>query len=303
MSERTDRLYAVLSAARRGALAVTGHDKADVDAAISCALLRDLCAFWKIPARIVLPTRADEQPRRVLPRFGLFPDDWRGQIAPGDALVRVDHHAPPPQGGTIAVIDHHPAANPPEAAFVLIEPCGACALTVLRLMEEAGMTPTPGQTALAVVALYMDTLALRSAKIAPAEAEWARAQAAALGLDEAWLTREGLQLADMTLPPHELLRYGEKVYDCGGARVISTSISTGEMTDALRDALLSAAREELRARGAALWVLLWRDPLAGVSTEIDVTPDGGTAVFRYDRLVSRGRDVMPRVERMLLKGE
>ena len=298
MEERAQRLRRVLAdASRGGRLVITGHDTPDVDSVASCALLRELCAWWGIEARIALPTRADEQPRRVLPRFGLNPDAWRGDILPGDRVALVDHHAPLHGGTVVACIDHHPTAQPPDYPFTLIEPTGACALTVLRLMREAGMPDADASTALVVTALYLDTLALRSTKIPREEAVWAQAEAKRLGLDEAWLLSEGLRLQDMSLPAAQLVQLGKKTYDFGGRRVISSYVQTDALPQDKLEALLGAVGEAARAEGAALWVFLWHDPAAGRTTEFDVTPDERVLRRDYGRLISRGRDVMPRVER------
>lgn len=304
MSERTDRLlHALRAATQSGPLAITGHDAPDADSVVCCALLGELCAFWGVPARIALTSRADEQARRMLPGLGVDPDALRGEIALGDAVALVDHHAPLHGGCVAAVIDHHPTANPPEAAYVQIEPCGACALLLLRLTQEAGMPPSDRRTALAVTALYADTLALRSAKASPEEAAWAREQADALGLDVGMLEREGLGLDDLSRPDGELALIGLKTYDFDGVLVASSSITAAQPDPARLGALLRAVLEQLRARGAALWVLVWQDPFAGATAEYDVTPDGDVTVRRYDRLVSRGQEIMPRVERTLARGK
>ena len=302
MREKAQRLRGTLeSAAREGRLVITGHDTPDVDALASCHLLWELCAWWGIEARIVLPTRADRQPRRVLPRFGLDPDAWRGEILPGDRLALVDHHAPLHGGTVVACVDHHPTAQPLSYPFVLIEPSGACALTLLRLMRGAGMPDEDARTALVVTAVYLDTIALRSTKIPPQEAAWAREEAKRLGLDEAWLRGEGLRLQDMSLPPQTLAQLGKKTYAFGEKRVVSTYVQTDAMTQEKLNAILGAVRRAMREEGAALWVFLVHDPAAGRTTEFDVTPDGCARRRDYDRLISRGRDVMPRVERELTK--
>lgn len=58
---------ALQKATARGRVALIGHDTPDVDSVVSCVLMAALCAAWQIPAEIILPTRADEQTRRVMP--------------------------------------------------------------------------------------------------------------------------------------------------------------------------------------------------------------------------------------------
>ena len=290
---------ALKEGARRGRLAMTGHDAPDVDSCAACAMLASLAAFWHIPAQIVLPTRADEQARRVLPRFGLNPDGWRGGLTGEDALALVDHHAPLHPGRVVAVIDHHPTLSPPDAPYVRIEPAGACAAMVYRLMVAAGMAPDARWEALAVTALYLDTMALRSAKIPPQEAAWAREAAARLRLDTAWLEKEGLGLEDMTRPAAELVRLGLKRYDFAGVRVISSYVQTDAMTGERLRGILHEVRGALAESGAALWVFLHQDPVAMRTTEYDLYADGRERRIDYGFLASRGKNVMPRVEREL----
>lgn len=299
MDERTERLFLLCrAAAARTRLVITGHDHADADAALSCVLMRELLARAGIPARVVL-TAPDAQARRVLARFGEDAEALSGEIRSTDALVLCDHHRPEHAGEAVACVDHHPTDFPPDFPYTQIEAAGACALMVLRLFGEAGFEPGTRYTEMAVTALYLDTVALRSAKLLPAEREWAQETAARLHMDTAWLTREGLNLQDMNLPAAVLARTGEKRYDFGGRTVISTCVQTDAMTPETLDAILAEVRAVLAASGAALWVFLHHDPVAGFTDEYDLWPDGRMETVHYGFVASRGKNVMPRVERMM----
>lgn len=297
MSERTERLFALLApASRAGTLAITGHDMPDVDAVASCLLMRAMLRAAGLDARIALPTEPDAQARRVLARFGEDVCTLRGELRAQDELVLVDHHQPLHPGHVLACVDHHPTDFLPDFPYVQIEPAGACAVMVLRLMEEAGLRLTEAQTRLAVTALYLDTMALRSAKMPPEDIPWAREAVARFHMDEAWLLREGLGLADLTRPVGELAMGGLKRYDFGGRTVCSSYVQTDAMTSALCDRLLERLREERIRAGADMWVFLVHDPVAMRSVEYDLTA-AGTREIRYEYLASRGKHVMPRVER------
>ena len=301
MTERINRLYTLCeAAAASGRLVVTGHDRADVDSVASCVLTQRLLAAWGIKSDIVL-CEPDGQSRRVMARFGMGVQALAGRTAPQDALILVDHHQTAHAGRVIACIDHHPTEVPPDFAYVQIGDCGACALLVLRLMQEAGVRVTPEDERLAVTALYLDTIALKSAKISPEEAAWGEAQARRLGLDEDWLRREGMGLMDMRLPADELAMLGKKVYTFGEKRVLSTYVQTDAMTQEKLSAILDVLRGEIVRERADLWVFLWHDPVRLRSTEVDLTPDGTARTISYDVLISRGRDVMPRVEHEMRK--
>ncbi len=303
MTQRTQRLCDLLQSVQRKQdasgkrLVVTGHDEPDVDSVISCVLFRALAAQWGVHVQIVLPTRADGQSRRVLPRFGVDPDAFLDDLNASDAVALVDHHQPLHPGCVVCCIDHHPTDHQPDMPYVLIEPAGACAVMILRLMQEADMPTTDEQTAMAVTALYLDTIALQSSKITPEEVAWAQAEADRLGMDKEWLKREGMNLCDMSVPAQALAMQGKKVYRFLNRRVISSYVQTDAMTPHTLHAILDVLREAVRTENAALWVFLVHDPIAGRSTEFDIAPDGRIEKRRYDHLVSRGKDIMPRVER------
>lgn len=85
---------ALQKATARGHVALIGHDAPDVDSVVSCVLMAALCAAWQIPAEIILPTQADEQTRRVMPKFGVHP----GRADEADAPGRSACAAGPPSG-------------------------------------------------------------------------------------------------------------------------------------------------------------------------------------------------------------
>ena len=299
--KKTENLRALCeAAAARGRLVITGHDRADVDSVASCVLMQRLLAAWGVQSEIVL-CEPDGQSRRVMARFGVDVQALAGETAPEDALILVDHHQTAHAGRVIACIDHHPTEVPPDFAFVEIGDSGACAVMVLRLMQEAGVPVTQEDERLAVTALYLDTIALKSAKIGREEAAWGEAQARRLGLDEDWLRREGMGLMDMRLPARELAMLGKKVYVFGKRRVLSTYVQTDAMTEEKLGEILAVLREALAREQADLWVFLVHDPVRLCSTEVDLTPDGQARTIPYDCLISRGRDVMPRVERAMRK--
>ena len=297
MSKRTDRLFAVLTAAR-GRIVITGHDNADVDSVASSMLMQRLLAHWQIPSQIVL-AGADKQSRRVLARFGVDVERMIGKTQEGDCLILVDHHQCMHPGAVVACVDHHPTDYPPDYPYVQIEDSGACAVLALRLLQEAGAAVPPQDEALAVTALYLDTIALRSAKITPEEAGWGEREAHRLGLDAQWLRREGMGLCDMSLPVGELAMLGRKSYVFGKKRVLSTYVQTDAMTDEKLAAILCVLREALARERADLWVYLIHDPVRMRSTQLNLAPDGSVERIDYDCLTSRGRVVMPRVERAM----
>lgn len=301
MSERTENLHTVLAdAACCGRVAVTGHAGADVDSVISCVLMQHLLAHWRIPCRIALAA-PDQQSRRVLSRFDIDVPVLEGETENGDRLILVDCHQTEASGMVIACVDHHPTDYPPDYPYVQIGESGACAVMVLQLMREAGVPVSPEDERLAITALYLDTIALKSTKISREEAAWGESEARRLGLDEGWLRQEGMGLRDMSLPAQKLAMLGKKCFVYGEKVVYSTYVQTDEMTEEKLKEIFGVLREALVREKADLWVFLVHDPVRMRSTQYNLMPDGGMEKIAYDFLASRGKDVMPRMERAMRK--
>ena len=297
LSRRTDVLLDVLRCGKK--MVITGHDAPDVDSLLSCALMQRFLARVGIESCVALMTPADEQSSRIADHLGVDVQAMYGEIKPDDSLILLDHHRPQHGGCVLACIDHHPTDFAPDAPFVWIVQSGACAAMVYNLMEAAGMPVTPEDEKLAVAALYLDTLALRSTKILPQEAQWAKERAAVLRMDAAWLEKEGLGLQDPALPAPVLAMTGKKRFVYGSKVVFSTYVQLDGMEDGLRASLLRVLKAALVENGADLWVFLHHDPAAMRSVEYDIWPDGTVETIGYDHLVSRGKDVMPRIERRM----
>ena len=84
---------------------------------------------------------------------------------------------------------------------------------------------------------------------------------------------------------------------------LAVTAPAGDDTPALLERILAVLRAQVRESGACLWVYLVHDPVNLRSVRYDVTPDGQAAVTRYDTLVSRGKTVMPQVERKLMRAD
>lgn len=299
MSERTEKLRMVLAQATcRGRIAVTGHSGADVDSVISCVLMQRLLAHWRIPCDIALDA-PDKQSRRVLSRFGVDVQALEEETKESDSLILVDCHQTQMPGTVVACVDHHPTDYLPAIPYAQIGENGACAVMVLHLMREADMCVTPEDERLAITALYLDTIALKSTKISREEATWGESEACRLGLDEAWLKQEGMGLMDMSLPVETLALLGKKRFVYGDRVVLSTYVQTDAMTQEKLEEFFAVLREEIVHERADLWVFLVHDPMQMRSTQYNLTPDGAVETIEYNCLASRGKDVMPRVERTM----
>lgn len=111
-------------------------------------------------------------------------------------------------------------------------------------------------------------MALRSSKISIDERRWGCAKRQR---GWAWmklgLIREGMDLADMTLPPETLAMMGLKRYDFAGLSVCSTYVQTDTMTPAVLDAILGVLRAEIVRKGlcsaGSFWCIIhvWNVPI------------------------------------------
>lgn len=103
----------------------------------------------------------------------------------------------------------------------------------------------------------------------------------------------------MTLPPETLAMMGLKRYDFAGLSVCSTYVQTDAMTPAVLDAILGVLRAEIVRKGVQRWVFLVHNPCLKRTDRYDLFPGGGIRATHYDFLASRGKVIMPDVERQM----
>ncbi len=288
---------------------VMGHERADFDTLASAYLVSRWLSRLGCRAQPVLPDTAppqDKIPREVMLLHGVDIDEWTcaTELSAGaGGLFLVDCHTPCICLPVAAVIDHHPTSVPMAAPleFYFNEAASSCALAAYRMAKAEGIAVTDAEEILTVRSVYMDTQSLLSAKFDPSDMPWLDAMIKKHRLDPEELRWRGLCFADLSLPPEKLAVGGLKFYTIAGKRCASSHIQAEKIPDAVVDSAVGYLERHRAECGVDIWILFVAEPLTGRSRVIELS-DGGVTDRRYDRFLSRSKDIIPELERRLLQG-
>lgn len=196
-------------------------------------------------------------------------------------VTLVDHHTPDTpltHEQVVEVIDHHD--NPPEydpSTRVEIQGVGSCASLVAARFPEGEM-PGPVATLL-LSAIVMDTWRLESERTSALDREAVQRLSGAADVAEGELFH---QLRQQRFGRHGdslavLLRRDAKVEDCGGSKVIFSTVTCPSSEVLLDSEFVPSMREWLSSEEARLGVVLfvWLPEQGGMAREVALC--GGSA--------------------------
>lgn len=288
---------------------VMGHERADFDTLVSAYLVSRWLSRCGVDAEPVMPDTApapDDIPQSVMLWHGVDVSGWTRATSLGadsGVLFLVDCHTPCIPLSVAAVIDHHPTAEPipvPEE-FCVDRAASSCALLAYRIAKADGIDITDDEEILTVRSVYMDTQSLLSAKFDPADKPWLEAMIKKHRLDAGDLQRRGLCFADFSRRPEELALDWLKYYTIAGKKCASSHIQAENIPDAIIDGAVRFLTDRRRAEGIDIWIFFVAEPLAGKSRVIELS-DSGVSERRYERFLSRSKDIIPELERRLSQG-
>ena len=153
------------------------------------------------------------------------------------------------------------------------------------------------QLAMTVFSIYRDTQSLRSRKYDPADDVFLAQTIERLQLDREALTREGYGMADPALPAGELAFRDVKIFTYGTYRVGTSALMAPPLPADTEEGILQWLSERRAAEGLDLWIFMHTDPLSDTSQVYYLGQK--CVVKKYDFLVSRAVDIMPKVENWL----
>ncbi len=295
-----DEIRAAVSA-HTGRILLLGHDRADADSVLSCMLMRRFLHVSGTEAAVAMPGGIDRDTPALLRALEIeMPKEAQTVLQTGasDGLILLDHNRTEHPGKVLLAIDHHPLAQSTGDYPKWIEPAvSACALLIWRLLDGIGAADREA-TYLAVCAAYLDTFAFGSTKTAPADVEWCAAMCKKYGFDAARIAHVGLCLDDPDAPAAHLAAGGFKRYAVDGATIASTYVKTDSPERLPLDAILSCLRQRREAEGYSLWIFAVTDPVHR-TTDLYRIDRTGTLREHYDHIVSRTKEIQPRMSRML----
>ena len=284
-----------------GNIAIVGHGTADFDAMVSGILLERVFRKLNIEAYFCVPDGYHDEffvAKAKELGFDYIADSSLDEDA---VLFLVDHTASYPNQ-IIGCFDHHPQLAEIPCNYVN-QPQTCCAKIIYDWAVSLDIQVPQDLIEMVVYACHMDSLSFKSSKALPEDREWCREMMTKYGMNEDEVIMFGYGVTDTTLDAETFFNTGLKTYDLGGGKNIKASyaVTAGSVDEDLL--LIASASEYLRQKlddKTIAWCYLTQNAALDWTHVVLVQADG-FARGAVDRVLSRGKDVIPAVMEYLSK--
>lgn len=263
-------------------LVILGHDNIDVDAVLSGILLSKLFNYLKIKNHFYILESVKEGETYNIVK-GLFGIDMKQFEKIGENEKRLlfleDHFETVHAGKIIGCIDHHPTSREVKYDFMYKRNSCAAAYLIYEIMQLVGYKPSAEEAKMIIVSMMVDTTSFKSSKTIMEEVEVAKKLAYEYELDYDYLIKYCLCLTPIDISSAYLQLY-EKPSD-----------------SIVNDVWIKALREKIKECHLEMYVFIIFEMEKDKTYEIRVT-ENGVKKFEYPKILSRGKDIMPVVEKV-----
>lgn len=301
----TFQLKRLLNTLHQKEITILAHDNIDIDAALSGILLSRLFDFLKIKNtfKILEPVQINETYTVIKELIGIDLKEY--EVKPENEsdvanLFLVDHYETTHSGNVLGYIDHHPTNQVINVNFSYTKNSSATAYLIYEFMQEAKYSITNQDALMIVTAMMADTVCFRSTKSSPEEIEIAKQLCTDFNLD--WNSIESCALCltpidKMSLD--EIITNGAKQYNFSGSKVASAYVQLSKLPDTSTiDTWLQRLAFNLSACNLKMYVFLLFDLGDNKTYEYQITKYCIKEII-HPAIISRGKDIMPKIEKML----
>lgn len=291
------------SLANKGEISIIGHDNIDVDAVLSGMLLSRLLKFLNINASFIIlqPIKENDTYEIVSELLDVsmysYEEKKENELR---NLFLVDHYETRHKGEIIGCIDHHPTEKENTYPFSYVRNSSATAYLVYELMKVANYPFSAEEAKMIVISMMIDTTAFRSTKTILEEVEVARVLAKEFNLDYEYLERYCLCLTPIEkMDINEIIANGQKEYDYNGHKVKSAYLQLYGMPDeATLNKWLTCLNRKINGKLSSpeMIVFIIFDTKLNITCEYQIMKYNIEKIM-YNKIVSRGKDIMPKIER------
>lgn len=293
-------------------ITILGHDNIDVDSVLSALLTSKLLRFLGVENEFLIldEVKEDDTYNILKELFGIDLKVYqRADESEDRNLLLLDHYETAHKGKVLACIDHHPTSKTREYGFMYVRNSCATAYLVYELMKMANYTLLNRDIKMVVAAMLIDTVSFRSTKTLEEEVIVAIELAKRYKIDIKTLEQYGLGITEIDkLTDEEIISNGEKWYSYRRKNDVASSYLQvyGMPNCEILHHWMNLLSKKLIKTEADMLVFLIFDIKAQKTHEYRITV-GKTVMICHDGILSRGKDIMPKVEACLLnsckKGE
>ena len=297
--ESVESLYEVF---QNKQITILGHDNIDVDSVISGILLSKLLDFLGIKNKFYILEEVKENDTYVIMKELLNIDikEYQkiGEVANRN-LFLVDHYETVHEGEVVAVIDHHPNYKNKKYMYKYVKNSSAAAYMIYELMKQVKYSFTKEEIKMLIVAMLIDTVAFKSSKTEKAEVDLAKKLATEYEIDFEFLEKYSMRITEIDkMTEEEIISNGEKWYSFKRSNDVFSSYLQlyGMPAYEIRERWLELVKEKLIKTDSELGIFIIYDMQNNETYEYQVKKSK-TSMMIYSGILSRGKDIMPKVER------
>ena len=287
-----------------GKITILGHDNIDVDAFFSGVLFSNLLKFLGIDCEFVILEKVvkNDSYHIVKDLSNIDMNDYYCDTEDDSRkLFLEDHYKTVHKGEVIACIDHHPTSEEIRYPFYYSRRSCSTSYMVYELMKQANYEITRDEAKIIISSMMVDTVSFRSSKTVPEEVIKARELANMYDLDYEALEKYCLCLTPLEVSDEAIINNGFKYYNYKGNKVKSSYIQAYEMVDDKKiDNWIYLIKTSLSKEELSMWVFIvfaCKDN----ETYVYCVEKHGTLKFKYHGILSRGTNIMPKIEKMFLR--
>lgn len=286
-------------------ITILGHDNIDVDAFLSGILLSKLLNFLKIDNEFVIleKVKENETYKIVKELFNIDMKKWEKVSEDGNRnLFLEDHFETTHLGKIVGCIDHHPTAKKIEYKYQYRRNSCASAYLIYEIMQHEGYELTKEDAKMVIVAMMVDTTSFRNSKTIYEEVEIAKKLAEKYSLEYEKLLKYCLCITPIeNMEIKDIVENGKKHYNYAGTKVESAYIQVYGMPDENTiNCWLEYLQESIAISNVKLKVFIIYETKTNKTIEYRVSSKK-ISITAHDGVLSRGKDIMPKIEKMFLK--
>ena len=214
----------------------------------------------------------------------------------------VDHHESEHLGCVLGVIDHHITKKKFNYDFYLNHPLASTSLHIYHLMVKHDYPIAKEDIVLILLGVYTDTCSLRSSKARELDKVEALYLIRTYNLDEEVFIKGGLLLRDLSsMTIGSILSNGLKKYKFGKDVVYSIYLRVGTLDEfySVKANLIAKVKQNLKEQYSTSWVFVVFALNKYKTLELTVKLNN-INLLTFDGILSRGKDIIPRIERLYL---
>lgn len=288
-------------------ITIIGHDIYDIDSIISGILLSNLLKFLNIDNRFVILHKIVENDTfnmiKEIFNISLYNYFEDGEDKDRN-LFLVDHYETKHLGDVIACIDHHPTSTKVNHPYYYCRRSCSTSYLIYELMQEFGYTITSEEAKMIVFSMMTDTVAFKNEKIVRDEIEIAKNLAKEYNLDYSFLEKYSLCITDIkNMSTDEVIHYGMKEYLFNGKHIKSSYVQLWDLPDRREIRIwIDTIRKIVEKENLAMWVFIIYDLKCSDTYEYHIVQgDIYKYILTMGKILSRGVNIMPRIEKMFDK--